>query len=57
VECSNAPAELVAREASSRDLVILGVQRLHRRRKLLGRFTLEIARKTCCPLIIISRRG
>lgn len=57
VQCSNTPAEIVAREADTRDLVILGVQRVNRRQKLFGRFTLEVARKTACPLIIISRRG
>jgi nucleotide-binding universal stress UspA family protein len=38
-------------------LTILGVQRHGRRKKLFGDFTLQIAQRTSCPLIVISRRG
>lgn len=39
------------------DLVILGIQRLGRRRKFLGEMTLRIARETDRPLLIISKRN
>ncbi len=48
--------EITMRSAES-DLVILGLQRLARRRKKFGTFPLQIARKTTCPLIMISRSG
>jgi basic amino acid/polyamine antiporter, APA family len=54
---SNAPAEAVAAEARKCDLLMLGVQRIGRRNKVFGRFTRELASKTECPLIVISRRG
>jgi amino acid transporter/nucleotide-binding universal stress UspA family protein len=49
-------AEIVERAAAS-DLVILGLQRLGRRRKVFGKTVLEIAQKTTCPLLMISRRS
>ena len=50
-------AEEVNRRAATADLVILGVQRLHRRRKMIGEVALQIARQTSCALLMISRRG
>jgi len=50
-------AEEVNRRAATADLVILGVQRLHRRRKMIGEVALQIARHTSCALLMISRRG
>jgi nucleotide-binding universal stress UspA family protein len=47
----------VAEQADNSDLMILGVQRLGRRKKLLGTFTRQIAQRTSCPMIVISRRG
>jgi nucleotide-binding universal stress UspA family protein len=47
----------VAARAAASDLTILGVQRHGRRKKLFGDFTLQIAQRTSCPLIVISRRG
>ncbi len=49
-------AEITKRAAES-DLVILGLQRLARRRKKFGMLALQIARKTSCPLIMITRSG
>jgi nucleotide-binding universal stress UspA family protein len=43
--------------AADNDLVILGLQRLGRRRKLLGEIAVNMARDTSCALIMISRRG
>jgi nucleotide-binding universal stress UspA family protein len=39
------------------DLVILGVRRFGRRAKLFGDLTLQLARRTPTPLILICRRG
>jgi len=49
-------AEVVAR-AESTDLIILGLQRIGRRKKVIGESVMEIAQRTSCPLIMISRRG
>ncbi len=49
-------AEVVRRAADS-DLLILGLQRLGRRRKVFGERVLEIAQSTTCPLLMISRRS
>jgi APA family basic amino acid/polyamine antiporter len=48
-------AEIVERAAES-DLLILGLQRLGRRQKVFGKLVLEIAQRTTCPLLMISRR-
>lgn len=47
----------VAELSNQSDLLILGVQRLGRRKKLFGTFTRQIAKHTDCPLIVMSRRG
>ena len=47
----------VAEISQEHDLTILGVQRIHRREKAFSHFGLELARRTSCPLIFISRRG
>jgi nucleotide-binding universal stress UspA family protein len=54
---SDDPLSVVAERADQSDLLILGVQRVGRRKKLFGGFTRAIARRTSCPLIVISRRG
>ncbi len=56
LQTDDALAAVAARAAAS-DLTILGVQRHGRRKKLLGNFTRQIAQRTSCPLIVISRRG
>ena len=50
-------ASEISRRAMESDLVILGLQRSGRRRKILGELTLQIARGTNCGMIIIGRRG
>jgi basic amino acid/polyamine antiporter, APA family len=57
IVASDTPEEEVARQADASDLVILGVQRLSRRYKLLGGFTRRMAQLTNCPIIAISSRG
>jgi nucleotide-binding universal stress UspA family protein len=57
VSQSDAALELIVERADESDLLILGVQRLGRRKKLFGGFTRELARRTSCPMIVISRRG
>ena len=54
---SDSAAEAVIQQASQADLLVLGAQRHSRRNKAFGRFTLNVARGTTCPLILISRRG
>jgi nucleotide-binding universal stress UspA family protein len=47
----------IAEQAADYDLVVLGVQRMHRRHKALGQIALRIARETPCPILMISHRG
>lgn len=47
----------ISERANESDLLILGVQRHDRRKKLFGGFTRQIAQRTSCPLIVMSRRG
>jgi nucleotide-binding universal stress UspA family protein len=47
----------ITRRAMESDLVVLGLQRSGRRRKLFGELTLQIARSTNCGIIMIGRRG
>ena len=49
-------AEVVERSAGS-DLVILGLQRIGRRRKVFGEQMLEIAQAVKCPLLMINQRS
>ncbi|MEM6688322.1 MAG: amino acid permease [Planctomycetota bacterium] len=53
---SEDPIETIVREAADADLLILGVQRDGKGRKLFGRFTRHISRQTQCPLMTISHR-
>lgn len=54
---SNRPAEEIVRRAAETDLLILGLQRKGRRRKVFGDMVLEIARNTSCGLILVNRKG
>ena len=47
----------VAERAEASDLLILGVQRHGRRKKLFGSFSRQLAQHTSCPIIVMSRRG
>jgi len=49
-------AEVVERSAGS-DLVILGLQRIGRRRKVFGEQMLEIAQAVKCPILMINHRS
>ena len=49
--------QTVAQMANQSDLLVLGVQRLDRRKKLFGSFTRQIAQLTDCPLIVMSSKG
>jgi amino acid transporter/nucleotide-binding universal stress UspA family protein len=49
--------EVIAEYADESDLLILGVQRHGRRKKLFGDFTRQIAQRTSCSIIVMSRRG
>ena len=54
---SDHPVDSVVDQAGTADLLLLGVTRQGRKRKLFGYFTLAIAKKTDCPLMVISARG
>jgi basic amino acid/polyamine antiporter, APA family len=47
----------IAQLAKESDLLVLGLQRFGRRRKLFGQITFEILQQTDCPTILISHRG
>ena len=47
--------DAVVEHAEHSDLVVLGVQRV-RRHKLFGHFALEVARRTTCPIVVLSHR-
>jgi len=46
----------ITEAAAASDLVVLGVQRSAGRRRMLGSFTLRLAGRTTCPLLIICRK-
>jgi amino acid transporter/nucleotide-binding universal stress UspA family protein len=54
---SDDPLMAVIDRAADHDLLILGVQRIARHTKLFGRFARQIAQRTECPLVLMSRRG
>jgi APA family basic amino acid/polyamine antiporter len=56
VQRDDVAAEVIERAARC-DLMILGLEREHRRGGVFGERTLEIAEGTRCPLLMISRRG
>jgi APA family basic amino acid/polyamine antiporter len=47
----------ITRLANESDLLVLGLQRFGRRRKLFGQIAFEILQQTDCPTILISHRG
>ena len=56
VERSDNPTEVIIDHATDCDLLILGLQRLGRRRKMIGDVVRHIARQTNCGLILINRK-
>ena len=56
VESSDHPTEMIIAHAADCDLLILGLQRLGRRRKMIGDVVRHIARQTTCGLILINRK-
>lgn len=50
------PGAEIARRAKDFDLLILGMELDSQRRKLFGRFALQIATQSDCPLLLISYR-
>lgn len=57
VVLSDDPVAAIADRAGPGGLVILGIQRIGPHQKLFGQFTLQVAERTECPLMVISRRG
>lgn len=51
------PVEIIATSAADNDLLVLGLQRLSRRRKVFGEFALQVARRVDCPVVMISQQG
>jgi len=56
VKPSNHPIDEIIRQAGENDLLILGLQRLGRRRKMIGAVVRRIAANTECGLILINRK-
>jgi len=56
VERSNHPINKIISHAADNDLLILGLQRLDRRHKIIGKVVRQIAGNTSCGLILINRR-
>lgn len=54
---SDNAAEAIVEQCAAHDLVVLGVQRIRKNQKIMGPFTLEVARQTSVPLVVISSRG
>lgn len=54
---SNSPDQEIARRSAEYDLLVLGLQRLSRRRKTFGETARAIARTAECSILLISRRG
>ncbi len=54
---SGRPVDEIIHRAAETDLLILGLQREARRRKIFGERVLQIARNTTCGLILVNRRG
>ncbi|MDA8138968.1 MAG: amino acid permease [Desulfobacteraceae bacterium] len=57
VKRSKRPAEEIIRLAAEVDLLILGLQRQGRRRKIFGEMVLQIAHNTTCGLVLINSKG
>jgi APA family basic amino acid/polyamine antiporter len=57
IEQSSRVVPTIARHAKDSDLLVLGLQRFGRHRKLFGRITFEILQQTDCPTILISHGG
>ena len=57
VERSSQIVPTITELAEQADLLVLGLQRLGRHRKLFGQIAFEILQKTNCPTIMISHRG
>lgn len=56
VTVSDSPVDEITAQAANADLMIVGMHRVRRRQKLFGQFVLQVARRTNCPLLLISSR-
>ncbi len=57
IEQSSRIVPTITRLANASDLLVLGLQRFGRHRKLFGQTAFEILQQTDCPTILISHRG
>jgi APA family basic amino acid/polyamine antiporter len=56
VETHADPAELIIQLGADHDLIVLGLQQLEQRKRIIGDFTLRIARGTQCALVILGHK-
>lgn len=54
---SDDPVATIAERAKECDLMILGIQRIGPKQKFFGSFIVQLAERTTCPIIVMSRRG
>ncbi|MCA9263136.1 MAG: amino acid permease [Planctomycetales bacterium] len=54
---SDDPLRAIVTEAGLNDLLVLGIQRQGRKSKSFGKFTVQVASRVSCPILIISRRN
>ncbi len=57
VEIADSAMSTIIERATSADLVVLGVRRARRGRRLFGHFTMQVARQTTTPLLLVCNRG
>ncbi len=57
VICSDQSTDRIIERAAEVDLLVLGLQRVARRKKMIGNKVLHIVRETSCAVLLINRRG
>jgi nucleotide-binding universal stress UspA family protein len=57
VERSDRPVDMIVQHAAENDLLILGTQRLGKRKKMIGNVARQVAARTSCGVILINRKG
>ncbi|WP_419165471.1 amino acid permease [Candidatus Palauibacter sp.] len=57
LEFTDDPVDCIAHRAEANDLVVMGMENRGREKPSIGRFALEVARKTMVPLILLGRRA
>jgi nucleotide-binding universal stress UspA family protein len=57
VERSDKPVDRIVQHAAENDLLILGTQRMGKRKKMIGNVARQVAARTSCGVILINRKG